>query len=423
LIERIEKHLNQAMGLDAQSIGHPAVERAVRIRMAACGLDEQAYWQQLLASASETQELIEAVVIPETWFFRDRRSFQALTTEVLAKTNPEHACQPARLLSFPCATGEEPYSLAMALLDGGFLPRNFKIDAWDISLRALACAERGTYGKNSFRGADLRYRNRHFDAIGSEYEVNSRVRSQIRFQQANVLSGETLAPGYLYDVIFCRNMLIYFDRESQRRAVQALAGLLTPRGTLFVGPSEGAPLIGNGFVSAGIPGSFAFRKSGAISPARPASIPVSADRRSSRRRTNSTGTAEMTRRSVAVIAEVVHGGAENSPSSARKVDRKWVELVLQLADAGRLSEATELCDFQLASAEPFAQAFYVKALLHDALGESQNAIALYRKALYLDPQHHESLIQLGAALLRGGDRSGAQNLFDRAARLTGSGHD
>jgi chemotaxis protein methyltransferase WspC len=131
----------------------------------------------------------------------------------------------------------------------------------------------------------------------------------------------------------------------------------------------------------------------------------------------------MTRRSVAVIAEVVHGGAENSPSSARKVDRKWVELVLQLADAGRLSEATELCDFQLASAEPFAQAFYVKALLHDALGESQNAIALYRKALYLDPQHHESLIQLGAALLRGGDRSGAQNLFDRAARLTGSGHD
>jgi chemotaxis protein methyltransferase WspC len=83
----------------------------------------------------------------------------------------------------------------------------------------------------------------------------------------------------------------------------------------------------------------------------------------------------------------------------------------------------QLCDRNLNATDPCAQALYLKALLHDAFGQSTEAIAHYRKALYLDPSHQDALVHLGAALLKEGDTSSAQHLFDRAERLTRSGGD
>src|SRR5207249_345639 len=213
-------------------------------RLLACELQEtHAYWERVRASEAELQELIEAVVVPETWFFRDREAFAALALTVYEDWLGAHPEDDLRLLSLPSSTGEEPYSMAMALLDAGFPANRFRVDAVDISARALARAGHAVYGKNSFRGNELGFRDRHFEATTHGYRLSDAVRRQVQFQQGNLLAAGFLPGVESYDVIFCRNVLIYFDRAAQDRALTVLVRLLTPKGVLFVAPSETGLLI------------------------------------------------------------------------------------------------------------------------------------------------------------------------------------
>src|SRR6185295_175491 len=124
----------------ADSIGRSVVERTILDRQAAAGVpDAAAYLARLRASKEELQALIESVVVPETWFFRDPGAFDALSSVVLHGALPM-ATEPLRLLSVPCSTGEEPYSMAMALLDAGVPPARFQVDAMEIDTRALTLA-------------------------------------------------------------------------------------------------------------------------------------------------------------------------------------------------------------------------------------------------------------------------------------------
>jgi chemotaxis protein methyltransferase WspC len=407
------------MGLDAASIGRVAVERALRTRLAVCGLDADAYWEHVRGSELETQELIEAIVVPETWFFRDRNAFDALTGEILPRLRKAQPDRVLHILSLPCATGEEPFSIAMALLDAGFAADRFQVDACDISLRAIAFAQAATYGRNSFRGAELGFRARHFEPTASGYRLHDDIRCKVRFAQANVLLDTSFATGRQYDVIFCRNMLIYFDRCNQQRAVQALARLLAPQGTLFIGGSESAPLLSNGFVSARLPGACAFRKAGeAAGPQRAPGIAQSAVTAPMR-----TAALLLPPRRPSKGVSAGSSAAASDPALSLATHPDWIAAAQLLADRGHLTEAMQLCDRNLTTAGPCAQAFYLKALLHDAFGQSAEATAHYRKALYLDPSHQDALVHLAAALLKEGDTSSAQHLFDRAERLTRSGGD
>ena len=166
--------------------------------------------------------------MPETWFFRDREAFAALALTVYEDWLGAHPEDHLRLLSLPSSTGEEPYSMAMALLDAGFPANRFRVDAVDISARALARAGHAVYGKNSFRGNELGFRDRHFEATAHGYRLSDAVRRQVQFQQGNLLAAGFLPGVESYDVIFCRNVLIYFDRAAQDRALTVLVRLLTP---------------------------------------------------------------------------------------------------------------------------------------------------------------------------------------------------
>ncbi|MFI4914163.1 MAG: CheR family methyltransferase, partial [Steroidobacterales bacterium] len=115
----IEKLLKHVTGLEAASLGSGAVERAAQARAAACALDVRSYLERLRTSATELQTLVNVIVVPETWFFRDLEAFAALgriARDDWLRARPQ---QTLRLLSLPCSTGEEPYSIAMALLDAG----------------------------------------------------------------------------------------------------------------------------------------------------------------------------------------------------------------------------------------------------------------------------------------------------------------
>jgi len=401
---RIAGLLKQTMGLHAESIGVACVERAVQKRLAAQGLaDLQVYWERLCASAEERQELIEAIVIPETWFFRDSEAFAALVRVVREEWLAKNPAGTLRLLSLPCSTGEEPYSIAMALLEGGLAPSRFHIDAVDISLRAIACAERAIYGKNSFRAKDLGFRDRYFGPVDRGHRLSDLVRRQVSFRHGNLLSADGLHGADAYEVVFCRNVLIYFDRVTQYRVIEVLGRLLTPAGLLFVGPSETGLMLDRGFVPAGIPRAFAFRQAGSAvpqpQPRRGPAAPLVAAKRIQENPRKPTPKPEP----IAADERV----AASEP---------WIEQARRLADQGKLAEALSCCEQNSSAEAASAETFHLVGLLHDAGGRVREAAEHYRKALYLDPRHPEALIHLAVALQKEGDVRGAQRLFQRANR-------
>ena len=401
------------MGLSAASIGSTAIARAVQERLLACKLaDQQTYLERVRGSGVELQALIEAVVVPETWFFRDAQAFTALA-RLAHEWLPSHPEGLLSLLSLPCSTGEEPYSMAMALLDAGIPPTRFHVDAVDISTRSLAQGMRAVYGKNSFRGGELGFRDRHFDLTADGYVVRPSVRQQVRFQQGNLFAAELLPGPARYDVIFCRNVLIYFDRPTQDRALGVLNRLLHVSGRLFVAPAETSLPAGHDLVSTNEPLAFAFRKGGALprAPKRTAAPPVKPP--ALRRPVAAAGPPR--------VAEAATSATVRAPGDlppVRPTDpAAGLTEASRLADQGHFVEADRRCEEHLLRFGPSAAAFHLMGLVRDATGHQAEAAVYYRKALYLDPNHYDTQIQLALLIEKQGDRAGAQVLRNRARRL------
>ncbi len=151
--QRFFDFLKETIGLDVTSVGPAIIERAVRQRsIVAQAVSADEYWRTLLGSRDEQQALIEAVIVPETWFFRYPESFVTLAKLASKRLAEINNLRALRILSLPCSTGEEPYSIAMALLDAGLKPHQFKVDGLDVSPLSVEKARRALYGKNSFRG-------------------------------------------------------------------------------------------------------------------------------------------------------------------------------------------------------------------------------------------------------------------------------
>jgi len=421
-LPEFEAFLRRTIGLDVASVTPAMVERSVRGRMAARGLpDPGSYLELLRSSEAELQELIETVVIPETWFFRDREVFATLA-KIAAEGWPSVGARPGgllRLLSLPCATGEEPYSMAMALLDAGLPPERFRVDAVDISLGSLQRAQHAVYGRNSFRGDDIGFRERHFHKEGAGWRLDERVRSQVHFTVGNLIDSFLLSGTEIYDAVFCRNVLIYFGTEARDRVIATLDRLLAPEGLLFMGPSETSLLPERRFRPARLPRAFAFYKAKAGSP----QPPVGASPR------------KRARSPVAASTSVPPPAPKPAPfplplplpvsvpaaSPAPADPARALDEAMRLADQGRLAEAAALCEAHLREHGPSARGFYLLGLVRDAARDHREAAALYRKALYIDPKNQEVLFHLASLLESQGAAQEAKLLNDRARRLAVNG--
>ncbi|RZT36293.1 CheR family methyltransferase [Cupriavidus agavae] len=408
----IEALLKERIGLDAAAIGPAVIARAVEERRIAVGADDTlAYWNTLHASAGELQALIEAVVVPETWFFRHRESLLALA-RLAAQRVLGDGERLLRVLSVPCSTGEEPYSIAMALLDGGLPAARFRVDAVDISARALARAKAGLYGGNAFRGQPLDFRARHFTAAPGGYQLSETVRNQVRLLSGNLMDPGLLAAEPPYDMVFCRNLLIYFDPATQRRAVQTLRRLVRPDGMLFVGPAEASLLTREGMRSAGIPLAFAFHPEVAVPPVVPAAP---------RLRAVPAPAVAPAARPIA-RAMPVRAVAPEPRSTPPGNDSAALRAISAQADRGDVGAATAACLRFLDSHGASASGWCLLGVLHDAAGRAADAHAAYRKAVYLDPGHEEALYHLAALLDSEGDAAGAARLRQRAQRHARMSH-
>ncbi|MEK1838265.1 CheR family methyltransferase [Pseudomonas sp. NPDC089918] len=413
--QRFFDFLKERIGLDVGSVGPAIIERAVRQRCtAARALTTDEYWHALLGSRDEQQALIEAVIVPETWFFRYPESFATLAKLAAKRLAAINNMRALRILSLPCSTGEEPYSIAMALLDAGLAPHQFKVDGMDVSPLSVEKARLALYGKNSFRGQDIDFRERHFTAENDNYRLSGRVLEQVRLQVGNLLDPALLASEPPYDFVFCRNLLIYFDQPTQQQVFEVLKRLTHVDGVLFIGPAEGSLLGRFGMRSIGIPQSFAFSRQSAPEPLAtfvptptPLPLPVQQPVRS-------VTPPPVRSRPFATVVPMPPVAA--TPSATPSDAATLLANIAALANEGKSAEARAACDSFLRSHEPVAQVFYWLGLLSDVAGSALEAQGFYRKALYLEPQHPDALMHLAALLQSQGDTAGARRLQARAAR-------
>ena len=408
--QRFFDFLKERIGLDVTSVGPAIIERAVRQRSAAnSDLTADAYWHRLQGSRDEQQALIEAVIVPETWFFRYPESFATLAKLAIKRLGDINNMRALRILSLPCSTGEEPYSIAMSLLDAGLKPHQFKVEGMDVSPLSVEKAKRALYGKNSFRGQDIEFRDRFFTPDNEGYRLSERVLDQVRLQVGNVLDPALLTNEQPYDFVFCRNLLIYFDLPTQQQVFEVLKRLTHVDGVLFIGPAEGSLLGRFGMRSIGIPQSFAFSRQSApelppVFVPTPTPLPVQRPVR------NVTPLPVRSRPFAAVAPRPVVAKTGHSDAAALLAN------IAALANEGKSAEARAACERYLRSHEPVAQVFYWLGLLSDVAGSALEAQGFYRKALYLEPQHPDALMHLAALLQSQGDTAGARRLQDRAAR-------
>lgn len=431
----IEALLKERIGLDAATVGPGMIERALRERLAAAAVpDHHTYWNLLHSHPDELQSLIEAVVVPETWFFRHREALLALgrfaAMRVFGSDRAPDGAAPLRILSVPCSTGEEPYSIVMALLDAGVPEQRFQVDAVDVSARSLERARIGQYGNNSFRGTPLDFRDRHFTPCAGGYALKANVRAKVRMLHGNLLDPGLMANEPPYHFVFCRNLLIYFDPPTQRRSLKMLERLSRQDAMLFVGPAEASLLTRHGFISAGVPLAFAFTRrsahqAGSATPAMPRypAHPSAPARAAPRPWPQPPRPPASGGHAGPIGVPAPSAPAPGAPTTGKAAERAKASTdalprISRLADRGELAAAVTACVAHLDAQGPSAAGYCLLGVLYDATGRPADARESYRRALYLDPAHQEALYHMAAILEAEGDGAASARLRNRAQRKT-----
>jgi chemotaxis protein methyltransferase CheR len=191
---------------------------------------------------SEVEKFINAFTVNETYFYREEYQLRCLTTDLLGRcvgAKPRGA--PVRIWSIPCSTGEEPYSIAIWLLDNWSAVDEYEIEiiGSDIDTQVLENARNGVYGDRALMRLSPATVARYFEPFdGQNWRIIAELRQSVGFSAVNVMTAAEVRPLGQFDVIFCRNMLIYFDEASRRSATENLYESLLPGGFICLGHTE-----------------------------------------------------------------------------------------------------------------------------------------------------------------------------------------
>lgn len=431
-LKAVERLLEQNIGLSVDTVGADTVASAVRRRMAECRVqDESTYVQYLSAHEAEWDELIEAVVVPETWFFRNEESFVFLGRYIKTEWTNLHPGGHIRALSIPCSSGEEPYSIAMTFLEAGLSPEQFAIDAVDISHKALCKAEAGIYGPESFRRHDtLPLRERYFLSMADgSFHINSTLRNTVNYAHGNLLDEDILQTSSPYDIVFCRNLLIYLSVAARQQVSATIDRLLAKEGLLFVGHAERPLFQGRDFVAVTIPGVFAYYRAGQLNECK-----ICEERRPiqrfERRKTTRIpmtpqGQNNSNEASSAASIPPPASASQPAPSSPTMIERRKprdsamqkLDTARELADQGNLADALHLCNAVLTENAAHVQAHFLMGLIYQALRDETRAESSFNKTIYLDPNHHEALYYLALIMEDQGQHEKAKHLRRRIHRI------
>lgn len=240
-LARFQALIRQRCGLHLAGDNETRLAAVLGERIAATGCHGGGdYFSRLCASEEEFQTLVNLLTINETYFFREAEQLRLLSERLAPRLLARRGQGPLRILSAGCSSGEEPYSILMALHEkyGESVSGLFSVAGGDIDTQVLAKARAGRYTEFSFRGVPGEIRARYFERERWDYVLKEGLRKQVAFHEFNLLADTYPPVLHGFDIIFFRNVSIYFDTPARRAIQQNLAALLKEDGCLVTGSAE-----------------------------------------------------------------------------------------------------------------------------------------------------------------------------------------
>lgn len=351
------------------------------VRRAASGLDPAAFLRLAadpLEGPAAMVRLIDEVTIKETSFFRDRRQLEGIAWRLLLERARAAGSAAVRAWAPGCATGEEPFTLAILACEAFPPEPPVSILATDISVEALSWAQGGRYRARSIRGLEPAVRARYFEQDGDALRVGERLRRLVRFERHNLVRDPVPPLGEApFDLIVCRNILIYFDGETVEAVIRSLERALTPHGTLLLGAADALCSTGQRLaaLAAGHP---PWRRRAAPARRRPLRRPL-------------------------------RPAPVESPA-------ELLARALRAADEERRGEAIALATQLLADDPLNVDAYFVRGLVELNAGDGAAAVDSLRRALYVEPTFGLAAFELGRAHDALGDLAAARRAYEQALR-------
>lgn len=404
-------------------------EGALHLCMRRAGASELgAYLQRLSGDSALFDELAGEITVGETYFLRDVGQWDLVRARILPELLQAHGSRPLRLWSAGCASGEEAYSMAIALHQIGAGGRG-AILGTDLSQAALARARRAEYGAWALRNVPEEVVGHYFERRGQRFDLSPWIRRQVEFRAHNLAGAADGAVGYgvgPMDLIMCRNVLIYLDGATVARVARGLLDSLSEDGCLLLGASD--PMIGHvvrcdvEVTEAGL----LYRKlrtgrghvvappairpdpvaPSLAAPAAAPPAPTSVDRRAQLDRCY----AERDYVASETLARELMAAGDGSPAVE-------IALVRSLANRGALVEAGRACAAALDAHQTNAELAYLHGVLLAQGGMMAESAEAFRRALYLDRTLIVAHLAMGDALARVGEPAGARRAFRSATRL------
>ena len=372
----IAERLYEESGIQLKPAQHDALRAAIARTGLAAGPVEFA---DVIRDPSRRREalarLIDEVTVKETSFFRDRRQLETIQWQSLLASARASGAKAVRIWSAACATGEEVYTLAILSCEAFATNQPpVQILGTDISEHALERAREGRYRERSVRALEAPVRERYLEHDGVEWVVRDAPRRIVEFGSHNLYRDPIPQLGVEpFDLIVCRNVLIYFDADTVERVVSALERALRPGGTLLLGVADAL-------------GGSVRRLAAASEP------PLRGERRRARPLRAPLGRAPQRRRD------------------------DYVALALAAANEGRADDALAEAASILAKDPLDAEAYYIRGLVELERGHPEAAVASLRRALYVDPSFALAAFKLGRAAEAAGDATGALRAYEQTLR-------
>jgi chemotaxis protein methyltransferase CheR len=462
ILERFRAGITARMGLAFDDNRASSLVEVLNERAQATHVTPERYVDQLASATAELPELARRLTVPETYFFRNQAQLDACMERAVPACLERR--KSLRILSAACASGEEPYSLAILLRERwpAFAPHITILGA-DLNPTMLQRARSGRYSAWSLRETPAAWKERYFERLGSDYDLSGAIRSSVTFESLNLVEPEpTQLLDSTYDIVFCRNALMYFTPDHFAQAVGRLARALLPGGFFFLGHAETLRGVSQDFHLCHAGDAFYYqRREGPLRTSYPAP--------------------DYAHRHRPMPTKV--GVATRVPDEAPAEDREWYDAITRSTDrvnalhdcaplrgalpdetrakphhsqlldllekeqfadaltllqnveapgedsdhamlralvatqAGRFDVARELCQRILQRDELNAGAQYVLALCHEHAGEADRAIYHDQLSAYLDPGFAMPRVHLGLLYKRRGDALAANRELREARRL------
>jgi chemotaxis protein methyltransferase CheR len=410
---RLKKHLIESTGLDFYADRDEPLAKLIAERLAVVGLGNCSSYTEFLAQGetgrAEMDVLIAQLTIGETYFFRDEEQFAAIhdviLPDILAR---KRGSKQLLIWSAGCATGAEPYSLAILLereLGEGISGWQINIHATDLNRGFLRQAAAGNFRAGALRSTSDAVKRECFVPEGLTWSIQSRYKKWISFHQMNLMDNEfstSFPAGAQFDLILCRNVMIYFSREVNGRLIGQFHQALGAGGWLVVGAAESNMDNLKIFRGVNAAGTRLFQKTPLLSGLLEIAPEAAPD-----------GDPEPQSRS----APAASAPSRVSPAGAPPVAPADLDGLRELADHGDWQRAAEYGKELLTRNGLNAEVHFYHALIFEQLGIAAEPELSLRHAIYLDRKFALAHYHLGLTLKRGGQTAAAERSFGNVLKV------